>query len=403
MRHFRFVFSIALCLALLAGCTTSSSGQQANNHISGQTPDAGTSLQPGQSDTVSSELYEIPEQNTLQTGNPKTLSDWVFTNYKQTFSWRDSVKNVCSVTITLPALAPVSEFAIQFNEEIHGLGQSYLDEIIDCQNQKTSNILSHVTYEAYLHDDILSIVLIEDTVFDYTTYLAWSFDLEDQEALNTAQLCEELLDMDYPSFILATNAITEKYFQDQYGSFVEELENQQYSYDSYFESEVPTEVKLYYELLGQIPYNTASIRNRQLFVGENGQAMLILDSLSLIGSSSYPTIVPFDLSDVSWTHPAEETAYGELLRLTEYVSGEHMDSYAAILLDAFLADSENFVKYAARATKTRQEDVISFLHRGLYAQDLEQFQRICMDLQNENDLSESEITLVNQLLALAGN
>lgn len=407
MRYFRFVFCVMMCMALLAGCAkpvpSEQSGTSAPTEDSVQVPTSGTATLPAQTEPVPEDMTRIPRQNILQTGNPQSLSDWVFTNYEQTFSWRDSVNNFCSVSITLPALAPVSDFAIRFNEEIWELGGAYVEEAVQCQKQETSNILSRATYEAYLYDEILSIVLIENTTFDYTTYRSWSFDLEDRQALSTAKLADELLDMDYPEFILASNAITAQHFKEQYGSFIENLENQQTSTDSYFETEPPAELELYHTLLEQIPYDTVSIRNRQLFVGENGQVMLVFDAPSLVGASSYPTVIPFDLSNTDWKKPSEETAYGELLRLTEYVDGAYAESYAAILVEAFFANSEDFVKYAAKATATRQEDIISFLNYGLQPRQVERFQNICRELLKEDDLTKSEIALLNRLVTLSGN
>lgn len=407
MRYFRFVFCIMMCMALLAGCAkpvpSEQPGTSAPTKDSVQVPTSGSVTLPAQTEPVPEDITQIPRQNTLQSGNPQTLSDWVFTNYEQTFSWRDSVSNFCSVTITLPALAPATDFAIRFNEEIWELGSAYVEEAVQCQKQETSNILSRVTYEAYLHDEILSIVLIENTTFDYTAYRSWSFDLEDQKALSTAKLADELLDMDYPEFILASNAITAQHFKEQYGSFIENMENQQTSTDSYFETEPPAELELYHTLLEQIPYDTVSIRNRQLFVGENGQVMLIFDAPSLVGASSYPTVIPFDLSNTDWKKPAEETTYGELLRLTEYVDGAYAESYAAILVEAFFADSEDFVKFAAKATSTRQENIVSFLNYGLQPQQAERFQSICRELLKEDDLTESETALLNRLVTLSGN
>ena len=153
MRYFRFVFCILLCMALLAGCGMNTPSEQpgtsAPTENSEQVPTSGTVTLPAQTEPVPEDITQIPRQNTLQSGNPQTLSDWVFTNYEQTFSWRDSVNNFCSVTITLPALAPVTDFAIRFNEEIWELGSAYVEEAVQCRKQETSNILSRVTYEAY--------------------------------------------------------------------------------------------------------------------------------------------------------------------------------------------------------------------------------------------------------------
>lgn len=404
MRYFRIVFSLLLCFTLLSGCgKPATSEPPATADVSGQAPTSGAPILPLPTNPASTDIAQIPAQNTLQAGNPKTLSDWVFTNYEQTFTWRDGVNNFCSVSITLPALTPVADFAIAFNEAVAELGNRYIAEVVECQQLETSNILCRITYEAYLHDEILSIVLVEDTAFDYTSYYAWSFDLEDREELSIAELCDELLDMDYPEFILATNAITAHHFKTQFGEYITGIENQPTSTDSYFETEPPAEVDFYHELLEQIPYDTVSIANRQLFMGENGQVMLIYDAPSLAGASYYPTIIPFDLEGVDWKKPTEETAYGEMLRLTEYVDGEYADSYAQILLEAFLEDSGDFIKYSARATAARQEAIVSFLNYGLQSQNVERFQHVCSELLTEDDLSASEIALINRLVTLTGN
>lgn len=406
MRFFRLFIGILALLALLAGCTKAVSSDQPGTSMpteaNTQVPSSGSATLPVGTEPVSDEIPQIPHQNTLQSGDPRTLSDWVFTNYEQTFSWRDGVNNFCSVSITLPALVPVSEFAVRFNEEIRELGNAYLEEITDCQKQEASNILSRVSYGAYLHDEILSIVLIENTTFDYTAYHTWSFDLEDRKPLRTAELCDELLDMDYPEFILATNAMTAHHFKEQFGGYIAGIENQPTSTDSYFETEPPAELAYYYEILEQISYDTVGIQNRRLFVGENGRVMLIYDAPSLASAASYPTVIPFDMGKVDWKKPSEETAYGELFRLTKYVDGKCAESYAAILLDAFLAEGEDFVKYAARATTSHQEEILSFLHYGLSDQQGDAFQRHCRDLLSENDWKENEIALLNRMITISG-
>ena len=272
MRYLRIVLCVLLCFTLLSGCgkTVIPEAVPTTDH-SADAPTSGSTILPLQTEPVSTDAAQIPAQNTLQSGNPKTLSDWVFTNYEQTFSWRDGVNNFCSVSITLPALAPVADFAITFNEAITELGNCYIAEVTECQQLETSNILTRVTYEAYLHGKILSIVLIEDTAFDYTSYYTWSFDLEDRQELSIAALCDELLDMDYPTFILATNAITAHHFKAQYEGYITGIEDQPVSTDSYFETEPPAELDFYHAILEQIPYDTVSIENRRLFVGESGQ------------------------------------------------------------------------------------------------------------------------------------
>lgn len=415
MRNPKAAFTTFLCILLtaawLTGCSAPDIPAQTQGTEAATVPTVTdpvvtqpSSADPQPTDAIAAEedIAQIPRQNVLQSGNPRTLSEWVFTNYEQTFSWRDQVGNFCSVSITLPAMAPVADFALDFNEAVYELGTAIVAETVECQETACSNFLLSVSYEAYLHDDILSILIIETTAVDYTVYTAYSFDLEDRQPLDVADLCDELLDMDYPSFILATNAISAHHFAAQYGGYIEELQDQYVSTDSYFETEPNSDVELYNELIAAIPYDTVNIGARNLFVGENGQIMLIYDAPSLAGSDSYPTIIPFDVRVTDWQRPSEAAAYGELFCLMDYVDGAYADAYCTILLRTFLADGEDFIEYAAKATSSRQDNIVSFLNYALLPEQIDRFHMECRGLLNDNDMTDAEIALVNRLLTLSG-
>lgn len=400
------ILCIVLVAALLAGCGAPAAPTQTQGTNASTTPTVTDPIQtqsptqPSDPDPVAEDVPRIPAQNVLQEGDPRTLDEWVFTNYEQTFSWRDGVGNFCKISITLPALTPVSDFAIEFNEDIAELGGYAIAEAVECQEGGYSNFLLSVSYEAYLNGDILSVLLIQQYDADYVLYRAYSFDLEDREALSTAELCEELLDMDYPSFILATNAIAAYHFTEQFGPYIEEIENQYISSDSYFETRSTTDLDVYNELLAAIPYNTVNIGARDLFVGENGEIMLIYNAPSIAGADSYPTVIPFDVRVTDWQQPSKATAYGELFSLMDYVDGAYADAYSTILLEAFLADGEDFVGYAAKATANKQERLMSFLNYALTQEQLDRFRAECRDVLDDDDITPDEKALVEKMLSI---
>lgn len=320
---------------------------------------------------------------------PSGLEGWVSTCYQESFIWKDTMGNLCSVSVSLPALAPVTDFAVEFNQTVYAYGTRILDEVRPCVQERYWSDLHSVSYEAYLNGDILSILIIERTNVDLVYYDAYSFDLGDMEPLTTAELCEEVLDMSYPAFLIAGNQIIEKEFTSKYSAFVEP------------ESEIPTaeeeaELALYESILQGIPTLNASARD--LYLGEDGQVMFIYWAPSMAGASYYPQAVEFDLRQVSWDRvPTEKEAYGWLFGLRYDVDGAYAESYCAILAKAFLEDSGEFVEQAAGLTSTAIADIAGFTVYGLDPDQSETFEDVCNALY-AGDPSPEEMKVIQALV-----
>lgn len=400
MKTHSAIATVLLCFCLILLCVTGC-GTPASDPLPTQLqiPSSIPSTDPPVDPPVDpTEPVTIPLHDQLVQADPQTLEDWVFTAFNQTFAWRDDVGNFCSVTLTLPAITPVTEFAAEYNRMVHDMGTRLLEDVNDCREQGYSNTVRSLTYEAHLSGHILSVVLIEQSVTDSTYYLASSFDLDTMQPLTTAQLSQELLNLSYPAFILATNAIIEQEFVYQFGHLAPDEDEPGVNSDGFPVHEPSPEQELYQQLLEDIPTNTANILQRNLYVGENGQLMLIFDAPSLAGAAYYPTAIPFDLDAVGLESlPSEEYAYNRLFSLMDQTDGAYTDAYCSILRQAFLADSSGFIQHSASLPPNRQESVLIFLaHTG----DAETLTARCQEILSQENSSHAEAAFATRLLEL---
>lgn len=384
-----FAFLLVVSL-LLCGCgkdpnvgetTVSSSPETTKTSAESTAPTKKTVL----------EVPEIPMPEGLRQTEemPNTLKEWVSVSYNETFTWKEKTGNLCSVSVTLPELPPITEFAVEFNREIYEYGTLILDEIRSCiQGQSWIDIYA-VSYEAYLNDNILSILIVERTNIDLIYFTAYSFDIQAQKALTTSDLCRRLLDMSYPAFLIAGNQIIANEFISRYSEYV--------NIDSkVLSDEQKIELAHYESILEGIPTLNAAARN--LYVGEDGTVMFVYNAPSMAGAFYYPQAAEFDLRQVDWDYiPSDAEAYGWLFDMRYNVDGAYADSYCSILVKAFLEDPESFVEQASKLSNSSLELIAGFIIYGLDKEEYEQFEEICDSLSNKN-LTQAEKNVVKELL-----
>lgn len=384
------VFCLSICL--LAGCGSEPSGE--NAALTGTSASQITSAP--QADPIS--IPAIPAQNVLQEGDPRTLEEWLFTNYQQSFSWKDHLGNICYASVTLPALTPVSEFAVSFNNEMEALGIRILDDIGSAMEDGYGSSVLSANYQAWLNDEILSVLLtihLSDGSLDYRVY---NFDVEDREAIRTADICDEVLELDYPTFLLATNRIVSQNFEKQYGSLVPTEDA------ALLDEEKKNLIQNYNGILSEIGLNTVQIISRQLFLCENGQVLLLYNAPTLTadGIAGYaPTILEFNPDAANWEQPPTEAqAYHELFYLTYEVDGAYADAYAEILRQAFFADNSDFIQYAAMETDTCQNSITFLLTYGISDESRQEMHKELHEIMEDIDTSSAGKTLSDRILKL---
>lgn len=400
MRSVNLFFLCILMLFSLCACSdTPDETQNASQpHIEQSDPSQVTYPTPTEAETF--DVPAIPAQDQLISTDPITTDEWVFTNYEHTFSWRDPDNQYHSMTIILPALAPAAEFAVRYNQSVLELGQLLLEEIHSSHEKGYYPTTLSLTYEVSVREDILFIVMERRMAEGYSMYYVDAFDLEDRKALHLGEVTEELVDMDYPAFILAVTEFVKQAYIRTYESTVRQIEENTYTgTDSYFATEPDKTVENYYNTLDRLPYLTRYLSQSRLFADKNGDLQLYICVPSIDGLDAQRQVVPFDLSALGWkSMPTDDQAYGHLLDIQHYMDGIHTDAYGIMLTEAFFSDPEELMEYAAVESKDSIELIIGLLKYNLYGHQIEDFIKECGELLQEDDLTEKERAFVNAAL-----
>ncbi len=388
---------LSFCLLIsLAGCA-----QPAPIETTPQSP--GLQTQPTEasepilfSEPEEPSIPQIPPQDQITAELPRTPQDWVFTNYSQTISWRDSSNQYCAVSLELPALTPAADFAVAYNRYVKELGDALLLEAEQCRASGYAPSTLSVTYETALRDELLFISINRIGFDTVCTRYIHVFDLEDRQMLHRGEISDELLDLDYPAFLMVTQELIQQEFIIRYEAAVKEEESKAYANDPYLTQPLSEFVENYYQTLEALPYQVMGLSQAVLFPDENGQLLLYCQIPSPESDSTPPELIPFDLTEVSL--PTQAQAYGWLLDLQHHVDGAYADAYSGILLEAFLSDDDDFVRYAAVEGADSMDRILGFLAYAVSPTQLPTVKAECQDLLREDDLTPKERSFVELLL-----
>lgn len=357
-RYGSLILCFAVLLSLLSGCTSE--------------PEASEPLVQTTEPTVPTyttepavvEIPPIPDQTELCTGDPQTLEEWLFTNYSQSFTWQDQNGNLCHASLTLPALTPVAEFAVEFNMEMRYYGELMLEDIHYAMEDGFGSHLLSADYKSWMNGDILSLLMTIHLSEGNVRYIVRNFDLKNREELSVARLCQDAMGMDYPTFLLAANHVVSSCFEKQYASTLPTGDTALLSEDEL------ALLESYSKTLDRIGLDTMELLSRKLFLVEEGQPVLVYNvpvpATSYGITSRTYSLVEFDIADIGWeTPPTEANAYHELFYLTYEVDGAYSEAYSVILQTAFFADPSQFITAAAKESDGTRGSIAMHLSYAL--------------------------------------
>ncbi len=345
-------------------------------------------------------IAQVPLWDEPSTEIPKTLEQWVFTGYEQTISWRDPDNRYCAMELTLPALIPSAEFAVEFNRSVHELGQSLIMEAEECRQNGWPPSTVSVSYQVLTKDDVLLVVISRLYFDDSCSQTVYAFEPEDRQALRIGELAEELTGLDYPVFLQASAALIREAFIARYEAQIRQWE----AVELPDENGAPTHpnaeiIAQYYEIVDTLPSAAMTLSGIQLLVDENGQTVLLCTVPSLGDTPCAPEPIPYTPELLpEGSIPSLPRSYVQLFDMQYYVDGAYADAYSGLLLEAFLAEPEDFIRYAGQENAASRETVTGFLLYALDEADITVFQAACHDALEEENLTDVQRAMLQALL-----
>jgi len=203
------------------------------------------------------------------------VSDYVDTELE----WTDSVGNECEVSFEIPLIQPFSDDAISAQKEIEEQYLTIYNETLKAQNDGFSTVTSEVDYEAWLTNDVLTVLIEEVLSFDMTLYNVYQFDLSTGKRLDNRGLIGKLGFVWDDCWDAAAKAAGE-YFLSCYFELSDEFRDD--FYDSQYEKTISDQ----------------NIENAQFFITQESKLMMAVDIYSIAGADSYPQIVEIPV----WFH-----------------------------------------------------------------------------------------------------
>lgn len=353
-RIFRFPIAALSLLILMLLCACDFSDPVVTDPIPVVTEVSVTEPQPSE-----------PTPTTEPTSEPTQAIDdgSVYPVYEEIFRWQDGVGNLNEVQVTIPAMAGNSPIASEFTAKIDQITAPVLAEIADWMQTECSTMWSSISYREYRNREMLSVILIRETPIDLVYYDVFNFDLNDQESMDVAEMCDEYLDISYPQFLKAVMEWMTSDFQITYEDF-KNIDPEGYEF-----------------ILHEFTDNPFVMFSYSLFLNEDGKLMLIYDSPSLAGASFYPTITEYP-SSIQYSD--EQDAYNWLFDLSGKVDGAYATAYDQILKITFTDDPEDFSEALAKWTSGDTDQIIMSIVSAftMDVDETEDLRNLCRDIEN---------------------
>lgn len=342
--------------------------------------------------SAGSEIRELPEDSipayTISQVKQTENDSIVLENYNETFTWDANDGSTCSVSVILPALNSEDEFAEEYNSTIKSYADDLLNYIKRVSEAAEPSSAVSVSYEANLNEGLLSILITEQDASGIAFYQVHTFDLEQKKELTTPELASRLLNLDYPSFLEAGNAFVWQDFFDKY---------------SETEPDTVRTTEIFDGVHRGILLDSYNQYNRQLFINEAGDVMLLFQRVLLTedwayGLMSEACVLPFELEKLDWTASSPEEAMDTLLTLPISDRGYYPEFYSYLLQRTFLDNPNLFVEQAGQMDADSVDRVIDYLFYAAWDDVPVEIQDTCTALLSGGLLKDTALSAVNKIL-----
>lgn len=326
MKQCKSIFSFLLIILLLSGCATGGIAPQTE-------PSAAPSLI---TEPVVSETEPVPPT--------EPSVDTLICVREEVYEWADSAGNRNRVPLWIPSLNAAGDDAAQLNQIISEYCNQIEAEVSDAQKGQYSPFTNMLDYEAYLNGNILSLLLIHQSTFDYTEYTVYNFDVSTSRILTVADMCRLYLDMDYAVFLKYTNDTILHQFRTTFSSFSS------------------SDPETFQTMENMFTRNIISLFYRRLYVNENGILMLATDKPSIAGGGLYS--VTEEMQVVTSALPDESSAYAWLFDLYRDSDEAYITELNQMLSMAHTANPDGFAAALALRSDVEAAEIRAALGNG---------------------------------------
>lgn len=274
-----------------------------------------------------------------------------------------------TIEVSLPHIQ--AGYGSNFNAAIVNQLENLVNNITFYLERGESWVVKRLSYEAYLDQDILTVLIMTETD-DQRKCEPRTFDLsEGGKTITTSELVEKLLGLDYATFLW----MTDHYIQND---FSETYHNQAYVVDGQDEA-----TETYRGILREIPCDLANALNRTVFPA-NGKVYLLYDLPQIsddwyTGFRTNAKVVEIDASILRYKDlvTPQEAVRDAVFYSTVHVMGATDQAHAYLVRTIFFSEPEVFIDAVSDASEQDQVYAIESLLRYADETDLNQILAIC--------------------------
>lgn len=208
-----------------------------------------------------------PEETVL------SVNDYVAVWKHQQVIFDDSVGNHYDISFTIPMLTLEQADALAINEEIQNACQPSLDDTLQAQENGTSPFLLGISYDAWLNNNLLTLLVHVVSMTDNDWYLLYTVDITTGRRLDNDDFAA-LLECDRATLDEHIRSTMESDYMSRYGSLFDQ--------DPYAQEQLD---------------NTCSDENvaaAQVYLDQTGNPCLLCTIYSLVGAASYERLLQLD-------------------------------------------------------------------------------------------------------------
>lgn len=235
--------------------------------------------------TQDTEKPEVSTEETSETEAPTepepafvapALSDCIGLYSEASVNYSDGY-NDYQATYQLPEILLDSWDAKRANEWIRTTFQPSIDDSIQAEMDKVSLFCFGISYEAWIYDRYLSLVITETNDWDCGRYLVLTFDLTDGSWLSNKEFAA-YLGMDDAALFEAIRSSLLYHFDDTY-------------------SDLPAEFKDdFFYMQRDKQTSDDAVYDTELFIGRDGSVQMACALFSMAGADSYAHLLPLILT-----------------------------------------------------------------------------------------------------------